>query len=404
MSTPDSNGPAARRPATRRLDTSGPGTADLAGVRLTLGSLLRWSPVIAIAGLLGWTLGSSLPDVGRANSATITLGLTDQVVWPFYDAVVARQPTLLEQGGVLAEAEATTGIVADGVEFDLDTGQTDAVIGLVVDATESDDAVVLADAIGAGLVAANLAEQRSTVQQEIDDLTTRLEQRRTRLDELNLQRDEQLFSGDQDAADQTGSAAIVIANGIAGLESQLADAEAALESLRPRVEIIAPAAAGRDRTDDVRANAVTAALLALLTLAVVPTLDRRVSRLRTAAQARRIWPGVPVLDERRGSELLGGSAGEAARRISDDGRLATTVLALDDRSAAALATDGGADRYELVGPAIAGSAEAWASLLGSEAVVVAVRRGSLTVRRVERIADELVALGVTPRVVVITRR
>ena len=219
MSAPDTTG----RPATRRLDASGPGTADLAGVRLTLGTLLRWSPVVAAAALVGWTLGSSLPDLGRPNSATVTLGLTDQVVWPFYDAVVARQPALLDEG-VLADAQATTGVVADDVEFDLDTGQTNAVIRLVVEASSADDAVALADATADALVAANLAEQSTTVQQRIDDLTTRLDGRRDRLDELNLERDEALFSGRQDDADQARSAAIVVTNGIAGLEDQLADA------------------------------------------------------------------------------------------------------------------------------------------------------------------------------------
>ncbi len=400
MSAPDTTG----RPATRRLDASGPGTADLAGVRLTLGSLLRWSPVIAIAALVGWTLGSSLPDLGRPDSATVTLGLTDQVVWPFYDAVVARQPALLDEAGVVADAQATTGLVVDDLEFDLDTGQTNAVIRLVVDASSADDAVALADAIADALIAANLAEQRTTVQQRIDDVTTRLDERRARLDELNLERDEALFSGRPDDADQARSAAIVVTTGIAGLEDQLVDAQAELDSLRPRVEIVAPAVAGRDRSDDVRSNAVTAALLALVAIALVPTLDRMISRLRSAAQVRRIWPGVPVLDERWGSELLGPDAAEAARRIGDDGRLAVTIVALDPRSGAALAADDLADRYEVVAPATDSWADAWTALLDADAVVVVARRGTVRVRRAERLADEFVALGIAPRAVVITNR
>ena len=400
MSAPDATG----RPPSRRLDPSGPGTADLAGVRLTLGILLRWSPVVAVAALIGWALGSSLPDLGRPNSATVTLGLTDQVVWPFYDAVVARQPALLDEGRILADAQATTGIVADDVEFDLDTGQTDAVIRLVVDASTADEAITLADAIGSALVEANLAEQRTTVQERIDSLTTRLDRRRERLDELAIERDEALFSGRQDDADQARAAAIVVANGIAGLEDQLTDAEVELESVRPRLAVIAPAVAGRDRGDDVRANAVTAALLALVAVALVPTLDRRISRIRSAAQIRRIWPGVPVLDERRGSDLLGSTAADAARRIGDDGRLAVTVLALDQRTAAVLEADDLADRYQVVAPATDAWADAWTAVLDADVVMVAARRGSLRVRRAERLADEFVALGVTPRAVVITRR
>ena len=400
MSAPDATG----RPPSRRLDASGPGTADLAGVRLTLGTLLRWSPVVAIAALVGWALGTSLPDIGRPNSATVTLGLTDQVVWPFYDAVVARQPALLDEGGVLAGAQATTGVVADDVEFDLDTGQTNAVIRLVVDASTTDEAVVLADAIGMALVDANLAEQRATVNERIDALTTRVDRRRERLDELAVQRDEALFSGRADDADQAREAAIVVANGIAGLEDQLTDAEVELESMQPRLAVVAPAVAGRDRSDDVRANAVTAALLALAAVALVPTLDRQISRVRSAAQVRRIWPGVPVLDERRGSDLLGATAADAARRMGDDGRLAVALLALDPRSAAVLEAYDLADPYQEIAPATDAWADAWAAVLDADVVVIAARRGSVRVRRAERLADELLALGVVPRAVVITRR
>jgi len=80
-----------------------------------------------------------------------------------------------------------------------------------------------------------------------------------------------------------------------------------------------------------------------------------------------------------------------------------TVLALDDATAeqlAASADDGMMGECIVVAP----SPDASGSLLDADAIVIAVRRGSLTVRRVERIADELVVLAVTPRVVVLTRR
>ena len=389
----------------RRLDSNGPGTADLAGVRLTVSTLLRWSPAIAAISALGWSVGTSLPDVGRPESATVTVGLTDQVVWPFYDAVVARQPALLDSGGVRAAAEASTGITADDIDFDVDTGQTNALIGLVVE-TDTDsavDAVILADAIATGLVAKNLDEQRATIQERVDALGVRVADRRTRLDELNRERDSQLFSGDSDAADQTREAALVVVNDIADLEAQLAAGQAELGSVRPRIGVIAPAIARRDRTDDVRANAVTAALFGLLAIAAVPTLDRRVGRLRSTAQLRRIWPGVPVLDERRGSELLGKSAGDAVRHIGDEGRVATTVLALDAAAAERLTTiadDGELGDCIVVEP----SPEASPALLDADAIVVVLRRGRLKVRQVERIADELVALALVPRAVVLTRR
>ncbi len=401
MSALDATG----RPVSRRLDATGPGTADLAGVRLTIGTLLRWSPaIVAIAGL-GWSLGASLPDLGRSDTATVTIGLTDQVVWPFYDAVIARQPALLDEGGVRSAAESATGITASAVEFDLDTGQTNAVMRLVIETDTRDpaDATVLADAIAGGLVEKNVAEQRATVEQRIGELEARVADGRTRLDELNRQRDVQLFSGQSDDADQTRAAALVVANDIAGLEEQLAASRIEVDSMRPRIGVIESAVAGNDRSDDVRANAVTATLFGLMAIALAPTLDRRVGRLRSTAQVRRIWPGVPVLDERRGSELLGQSAGDAVRTIGDEGRVATTVLALDAAASERLTTqadDGSLGDCMVVVP----SPEASPALLDAEAIVIVVRRGDLTVRRVERIADDLVALAVAPRAVVLLRR
>ncbi len=401
MSALDATG----RPVSRRLDATGPGTADLAGVRLTISTLLRWSPAIVAIAALGWSLGASLPDLGRSDTATVTIGLTDQVVWPFYDAVIARQPALLDEGGVRAAAESATGITASTVEFDLDTGQTNAVLRLVIETDTGDpvDATVLADAIAGGLVEKNLAEQRATVEQRIGELEARLVDGRTRLDELNRQRDVQLFSGQSDDADQTRAAALVVANDIAGLEEQLAASRIEVDLMRPRIGVIAAAVAGGDRSDDVRANAVTAALFGLLAIALVPTLDRRVGRLRSIAQVRRIWPGVPVLDERRGSDLLGQSAGDAVRTIGDEGRVATAVLALDAAASERLTTradDGSLGDCIVVVP----SPEASPALLDAEAIVIVVRRGGLTVRRVERIADDLVALAVAPRAVVLLRR
>ncbi len=401
MSALDATG----RPVSRRLDATGPGTADLAGVRLTISTLLRWSPAIVAIAALGWSLGASLPDLGRSDTATVTIGLTDQVVWPFYDAVIARQPALLDEGGVRAAAESATGITASTVEFDLDTGQTNAVLRLVIETDTGDpaDATVLADAIAGGLVEKNLAEQRATVEQRIGELEARVADGRTRLDELNRQRDVQLFSGLSDDADQTRAAALVVANDTAGLEEQLAASRIEVDSMRPRIGVIAMAVAGGDRSDDVRANAVTAALFGLLAIALVPTLDRRVGRLRSIAQVRRIWPGVPVLDERRGSDLLGQSAGDAVRTIGDEGRVATTVLALDAAASERLTTqadDGSLGDCMVVVP----SPEASPALLDAEAIVIVVRRGGLTVRRVERIADDLVALAVAPRAVVLLRR
>jgi tetrahydromethanopterin S-methyltransferase subunit B len=400
MSTSDAPG----RPLPRRLDTFGPGTADLAGVRLTIGSLLRWSPLIVVASLLGWAVGSSTPDVGRTHSATVTLALTDEVVWPFYDAVVAHQPELLTDGGALAAAEARTGLTADDVTFDLDTGQTNAVIRLVVEADTEAHAVELADALAETMIASNLDEQRRDIELTIDQLSEQLDDRRTRLDELTARRDVERYSGDAPAAELTQSAAQVVSDEISGLEGQLSDASAELGNTQPRIEVVAAATPGRNRSNDVKSDVVVAALFGLIAVALIPTLDRRLARVRSAGQLKRIWPAVPVLDERHGSELLGRTTLDAVEHISDEGRRTVTVLALDEAAADALATmletSEAADATAVVTP----SADASFELLAADAIVLVVDRGATSVRRLEQIADDLVALDVSPRAIVLARR
>ena len=102
--------------------------------------------------------------------------------------------------------------------------------------------------------------------------------------------------------------------------------------------------------------------------------------------------------------LLGSTAADAARRMGDYGRLAVSVLALDQRTAAVLEADDLADRYQVIAPATDAWYDAWKAVLEADLVVVAARRGSVRVRRAERLADELIALGVEPRAVVITSR
>ena len=289
----------------RRLDPSGPGTADLAGVRLTVSSLVRWSPLVLAAALLGWLLGSAIPSLGHHDRATATLALNSEVVWPYYDATITRQAALFDEAGVRAAAEAMVGATADDVDITVDETQTNAAFWLTVEAEDPDDAVALAAAMADGLVAANLAEQRDELQPWIDDLTGRLAERQQVLTDLQQQLDVQKFGNDTAGAALTEDQIAAASRTIADLTEELASAEADLAGTPPRVDVVAPAAPGDDRSDDVRAGLVTAAVLALAAIALAPTLDRRVARVRSVAQLRRIWPDIPVVAEGPGTDLLG---------------------------------------------------------------------------------------------------
>lgn len=383
------------RPASRRLDTAGPGTADVVGLRLTLGALLRWSPIVLLAALLGWLVGGALPELGRSTSANVSLGLTDHVRWPFYDAVMARQPALLDTDEVRAATEADVGATADSVTLDLGTGQTGAVMRIVVEAEREEHALALAQGMGERLVAANLAEQRVVVEERIARLEADVDERRTELATLDARRDEERLALDSDAAEITQAQLLVVAAHLTEAEAQLESAQEELADLGPRVAIVAPAVAGREPGDATRSSAVTAALLALLAVGVVPSLDRRFGRVRTVAQLRRIWPAVPAVDERRGSALLGEDLptvvdGLAAMHGS------VVVVAGDEQTADRLL---GRPNSTVV---VLGHVGLAASLADADAVVIAVRRRSVALRRLDETADGLAGLGVRPTAVVLT--
>lgn len=382
-----------RTPA-RPLDVAAAAPVEVLGLRHTLAGLLRWSPFVAVAVLTGWIIGAAVPDLGRSERAHVTVGLTDVVQWPFYDAVMARQGALVEQDTFRAAAEATVGVVADRVAVELDAGQTDAVMRILVEAPSQPDAIALAAALADGLITADLEEQRTELQARIAAVGAQVVEEQSEIDALDTRRDQERLARDSDAAEMTQAQIVVKSGELARLEGDLERAEQELAEVAPRVEVVAPATAGSSRPDRVRASVVMAALLGLLAVAAVPSIDRRRGRVRSAGQVRQIWPAVPIVDERRPNELLG------ADLASVVGELAATrgdviVLAADERVA---------DRVPRGTAVIVwGSGGVAALLADAPAVVVAVPRGSTRRRRLQQVADELVALGVRPSVVVLTR-
>ena len=74
-------------------------TIDARGARIALMMYLRWLwvPVIALAAgfFVGGTF-STFEGPSSDASANITVGLTEEVRWPFFDAVLSRQSGLIE--------------------------------------------------------------------------------------------------------------------------------------------------------------------------------------------------------------------------------------------------------------------------------------------------------------------
>ena len=92
---------------------------DARGARLAIRTYLRWAwvPLVAIA--VGYVVGGALSreEPGAvSSSATFVVGLTEEVRWPFFDAVLARQEGLIEDRALADAASTATGVEWNTVE------------------------------------------------------------------------------------------------------------------------------------------------------------------------------------------------------------------------------------------------------------------------------------------------
>lgn len=137
---------------------------DLRPLREALRAVLVWSWLAVLAGLVGaafgWVAGAKI--LPGTKSATATLTLTDEVVWPNFDAAAERQAAFLDDPKLFARAQSEVADSGSLLAFHVKTSTGDARVRLTVDGSNPNAAVRGANALAQLVVDASKAERAAT--------------------------------------------------------------------------------------------------------------------------------------------------------------------------------------------------------------------------------------------------
>ncbi len=165
--------------AATKADPRGAGVSPTAGsnglviqsiwdsARLALVGAVRTAPFWIAAGLLAWFVAGRLGDqqVEQPN-ATGELGLTDQVVWPFFDVVLSET----EASALAAEDLARDALGADFVSYEVRRPDNIGLVEIRVTATTEEAARLGVTTVTDAIVAGDLERVTSDVQDRIEAL------------------------------------------------------------------------------------------------------------------------------------------------------------------------------------------------------------------------------------------
>lgn len=309
----------AKNGSVSKLRPTTPQTGDLEPVGQLLGSLFRWSwliaAVVAVVAGTAWVLGDTDSD-DAANEATVRLGLTEQTEWPFYDVE-------LEAGRFLATTAEFQDAVEDRVGYEVDSvggnlPESLAVFDVTVVADSPENAVAAANVAAALMVESTVSDatkshvlslERADI--EIADIQARIAEVEAEgtaageaLTALYVDRD----AGNDDPAlsnqefefqtrrQEAASIHNDLGRTLVALEADRASS-AAWFTGAPTLRIIREAAPG-EASDSSRIPVAIAAGFGALLLAsaIVVALDRRVGRVRSSWQLANV-AGAPVHTE-----------------------------------------------------------------------------------------------------------
>ncbi len=155
--------------------------------KVAVSGALRTAPVWLLAGLfafvvVGWISGSQVPD----PTATAELGLTDQVVWPFYDVVLSETEARALEAEVLVQTALGDSLISYEVRRPDNVGlveirvtaatEADAVRGFtaVTDGVVAEDFQIVTKRITDQVEALEASELASTA--DLDSIVLRIEQ------------------------------------------------------------------------------------------------------------------------------------------------------------------------------------------------------------------------------------
>ncbi len=304
-----------------------PAARDVQPLGAIIRSVLRRAWLIGLVGAAVFALVamSSAAETSTAR-ATVRVGLTSEVVWPFYDATRDRLELYLTEAGFDTEVEEAIGGEIDELTMSIPANQAFVEVTAV-----ADDGATAAEAVT--VAAQRLSERTISTQQdrlteEIDALRTAITDLGNQVDELNLQiqdnLDQQdLLRGDIAAGTELARLGaefqslelqrdsyleeqLTLTNQLDTFTRQLGSVQPEAELLR-RAEVTEPATATRPW-----AKALLAGLAAAMVTAVaVIVLEREVGLVRTPWHAATMTR-LPVFGHvTRGEDDLTGLAATA---------------------------------------------------------------------------------------------
>ncbi len=410
-------------------------TVDARGARLAVRTYLRWFWVPIVAAGLGYLVGSVFSSEGTVDSSksevTFTVGLTNEVRWPFFDAVLERQAGILEEQQLAAQAEQASGVQAENVGVS-STNVQNSTLTISADVLAGpDDAVRFAEVLGELLVEANRAEQQQTYREQALSLESQLadqegqatvyEEEIEAFNEQWLALQDQIVVADPtEAAELRGratqvddqrrvtqrrlDAVVTLEN---QLRTQLTRTQFDVERTGSTVQIsAAPSVTGQSSSD---ARPVTALVFVLAALLAVPLLDRMFGKVASVDHLGLIWPNARLVDTRSRLRRRGGidpiaMVELALTQASGAGQKSVTIAELapspnGERITSALQRSG-------VDARLAGvdTASELTELVEADATALLVPAGSVRLRRAHWISHELELLGIVPSLIVLTSK
>jgi hypothetical protein len=383
----------------------------------TLRSWLRWLWLIALLGVLGAVLavvGDRALETAEPR-ADATIGLTDAVVWPYHEAVLAEHLGYFGDPAVQERAFAAAGLPVSPGDVELEARTS--TIEISVQAGDVAQAEALANAVATELVAAGVTGLGAEAAAEVVELTELTAAARQTVDDLQariLQLEEEYA-----VASGSGQAALQLEleelrrqysyelDQLNDVQLRLRRAEAAAAGVDPEMQVLREAEGTGTGASDTTLVVLGGAIGVLLGLAITPFVERRYGRVRDGrhAELRRRSERWIDLGGRQGP-LPTPDLGDLVAAPLSHGSSPIAVLALgdeDDAKAVSALLGARLARTVVDGGAVNQLRSASAALQAGAAVLI-VRSGRARRRTLARTLDRLAELDVTVEAVLLIGR
>ena len=415
-----------------RKDVDG-NTIDARSARIALMTYLRWAWVPVVALVAGFIVGgvfSTTEGPSSESGATMTIGLTEEVRWPFFDAVLSRQQGLIENGDLADAASASTGIENVSVVVESSNVQNSTLVIAATVRGSATDAATYADALGDLLVEANLASQRDglvaeagALTQEISEIQVNLEDLAVELNALEEQwitvqdaivvaepediAELRVESSDLDNDRRLVQRQIDAQLGLeTSLNTQLTQAEITADQTGSPIEISSRAVAGESSATDLRP--IFAVLFFLLSLIAIPFLEQAFGKVRSVDHLGNLWPEARFVDARKRRLQKATINPIDVARLAVVAESAPTeriaVGALGASKVTQLLASSLADQGTATSIVDLSSTQGMEEVVAADQLALVVPAGRVPLRRAHRSVKDLATLSATPVVVILASK